>query len=250
MTILPYSWFGLWKNPLFAEREDEVWSLRWLNMAEHFALTLVNEVVYQSLSFESQGWKNNSVMSKSSLWYSCAIKEPCCYPKINGQDKPVKQPQLSVKEIVLQVGNTVCWPDWGLGPTDQLDMLLTVKSYWLLPRAHFCEIGAVHHWPNSWFTNTSVTNPKYHLHRWKLQWWECCLGQMANAYGCWHHLTGHPAEVSTHFSILQVLKLFVRADHSFLLNGSAIPEASSSTSGSPEDNRDDECWSTGLPPAM
>lgn len=64
---------------------------------------------------------------------------------------------------------------------------------------------------------------------------QSCLGQMANAYGRWHHLTGHPAEVCMHFSILQVLKLLVRADHSFLLNGSAIPEASSSTSGSPED---------------
>lgn len=83
----------------------------------------------------------------------------CCYPKINGQDKPVKQPQLSFKEIVHQVDNTVCWPARGLAPTDQLDMLLTVKSCWLLPLAHFCEMGAVHHWPNSWFTNTSFTTP-------------------------------------------------------------------------------------------
>lgn len=64
----------------------------------------VKEVVHQSLSLEPQGWKNNSVMSKSLVWYSCVIKELCCFPEINGQDKPMKQPQLSFARNHASVG--------------------------------------------------------------------------------------------------------------------------------------------------
>lgn len=154
-----------------------------------------------------------------------------------------------LQEIMHLLGNTVCWPPvWGFAPTDQLDVLLRLKFYSLLLLAHFCERGAVHHWPNAWFTNTGFTNPKY-LHRWKIWRWGCSAAQDKWQMH-WHHLTGHPAETCMHFSILQDLKLFIRADHCFLLNGSPIPEATSSTSGSPEDNRGYERWTTGLPSAL
>lgn len=70
----------------------------------------------------------------------------------------------------------------------------------------------------------------------------------AHAKSLWHwrHLTDHPTQICVRLNILSDLKLCVRVAHCFILNGVLMHEAISCTSGSPEDQRGDELWTTEL----
>lgn len=59
----------------------------------------------------------------------------------------------------------------------------------------------------------------------------------------WQHL---PTQVCVCLNTLGDLRLCVRVAHCFTLNGVPVYEAISCTSGSPEDQRGDELWTTGL----